>query len=128
VELIENLSIGDGEAVLIGSPSRPFEDKIKEEYLRIAMKSRYVIEAHLPQCFVVNVMKKPNQVFVVVIKNEEFNQRALSELTATIKKSQVLQDAIIWGVNLKSKFLLDIRASKCQIYTTPSSRWKFWNK
>ena len=128
MELLENLKIEQGTTVLLGAPSKPFEKKISDELIDIASKLESAIEVHAPQCFAVGVMSKPEQILVVVVKNDSTKDSALVETTKLMRESKVIQDILVWILPLNNDFLTDVRAAKCQLKKNKSSKWRFWNK
>ncbi len=128
MELLENLEIERGTTVLIGAPTKPFEKKISDELSEITSKLQYAAEVHTPQCFAMGVMTKPEQVLVIVIKDDSTKDSALAEATQLIRDSKVIQDLVVWVLPLNNEFLTDIRAAKCRLKTNKNSKWRFWNK
>jgi len=126
MELFENLEVKRGTTVLIGRPAKPFEKKVSDELLRIALQLEVAMEVHIPQCFAVGVMEQPEQICVIVVKDENIKETALAEITRYIRESKIIQEILVWILPMNSDFLSDIRAAKCQLNKKKRSIWGFW--
>lgn len=104
------LKIQKDTQILLGAPTIPMPKKQSDAIYEIVSKLPEIIEAHLPQCFVIGVMKKPDQVLVVVVETLDAlnatQDKLEEELNKVLPKSKHLN---IWIMDLKNPFLSDIR-------------------
>lgn len=68
--MICELVVPDENMVLIGRPARTMPQERSEAIARLVESIDGVLEAYLPQCFVVEMMESPDQVLVVVLDPE----------------------------------------------------------
>jgi hypothetical protein len=87
-----------------------------------------IIEAHLPQCFLVGVMESPAQVLVIVVDpaaNQQAILNAIGEGLSQVLPIDKLLDVL--PVKPESPMLKDVRSAGCSIKRDAVGRWwKFW--
>jgi hypothetical protein len=120
-----------GAQMLPGAPSKPMSQSAAIAELVASVDG--IVEAHLPQCFVVGVMDAPAQILVVLLGSDGDANLALDQigsgLTACLPEGSHLD---VWPIQSGSAILNDVRGTDCEIYrsiarsTGQRPWWRFW--
>ena len=64
---MQPLHVPTGTKVLLGRPAAPMNESLVSSIAAVVRSVPGIVESHLPQCYIAEVMKSPAQVLVVVI-------------------------------------------------------------
>jgi hypothetical protein len=110
------LKIPAGTPIMLGTPARPMADALLQSIGTMLLGVRGVREAHLPQCFAMDVMDGPAQVLVVVIESGASSEAVTDEVLLGL--AAVLPDDIhldVWSMNPQHSLLASVQATKCRL-------------
>jgi len=125
-----------GSQVLLGAPAQPMPKSISDAIAQLVSAVDAVTEAHLPQCFVVDVMEKPAQILVVLIAPGSNAESVFHEIGEGLRG--ILSDGEfldVWPVQSGNSMLSDVRGAGCEIYASTTGKsnsdgrkpwWRFW--
>jgi len=101
---------------MLGTPARPMAEDLLQSVGTMLLGIGGVREAHLPQCFAVDVMERPAQVLVVVIESDASSEAVTDEVLLGL--AAVLPDDIqldVWSMNPEHSLLTSVQATKCRL-------------
>ena len=101
---------------MLGVPARPLAEALQESIGTMLLNVRGVREAHLPQCFAMDVMERPAQVLVVVIESNASSEDVVDEILLGL--TAVLPDDIqldVWSMDPQHSLLATVRATKSRL-------------
>lgn len=101
---------------MLGTPSRPLEEALLQSIGTMLLSVGGVREAHLPQCFAVDIMERPAQVLVVVIESDASPENVMDEVLLGL--TAVLPDDIhldVWSMDPQHSLLASVQATKCRL-------------
>jgi hypothetical protein len=131
-------SIPAGSRVMIGAPATPMPREVSASIAQAVASVPGVLEAHLPQCFVPDVVG-PAQILVVVLETGADREQALKDLAAALRIALPAGHGIdVWPLSLADELLADVRWARCAIFpqdefearaSAPARRrwWQFWS-
>jgi hypothetical protein len=105
-----------GSAVYLGAPAVPMDSGLANEIASMVAACPEIVEAHLPQCWVKNVMPQAAQILVIVLETPESAhtvRRLESEVSGILPKDSHLD---IWSMTLGHSMLEAVRNAKCKIF------------
>jgi hypothetical protein len=114
--MFEPLDITEDTNVIIGAPSKPMDPLITTALGELAGSVEGIVEAHLPQCFILGVMDKPAQILVVLIDPIVEREVVLQQIEEGLKK--ILPGGYsldVWAMDKETSFLNSVRGTNCQI-------------
>jgi hypothetical protein len=126
---MQPLSIPAGATMLLGPPAKPMPPERTEALTNLVANTEGILEAHLPQLFVVGVMDSAAQILVVSIAPSANQSQVLNSLSAGLKGIVPSNEFLdIWPVAPNSSMLKDVRNANCQILAPARQKpwWKFW--
>jgi hypothetical protein len=111
------IEIRAGTRVLIGAPSEPLNPRTTDQIADAVARLPEILEAHLPQCYIREIMRKSAQVLVIVVPDE----RASGSATVVLRHnlSMLIAPGMhldIWPVLPNNSLLATIRSVGCEIY------------
>ena len=110
------LEITEGTNIILGAPSKPMDPSITAALGEFISSIEGIVEAHLPQCFVLGVMDKPAQILVVVIDQMAEHEAILQQIGDGLSKC--LPDGYsfdVWPMDKGDPLLNKVRETNCQI-------------
>ena len=114
--MMRPFEIPEGTPVMLGAPAKPMDPSISDALGELTSAIEGIVEAHLPQCFVPGVMKKPAQIFVVVIDQmvePKIIFEQISQGLSRILPSDQFLD--VWPMDKENALLGNVRAADCQV-------------
>ena len=114
--MIRPFDIPEGTNVMLGAPAKPMDPLISDALGELTSSIEGIVEAHLPQCFVLGVMDKPAQILVVVIDQTVERKIVFEQIGQGL--SRILpsgQSLDVWPMDKKNSLLSNVRAAGCQI-------------
>ena len=114
--MMRPFEIPEGTPVMLGAPTEPMDPSISDALGELTSSIEGIVEAHLPQCFVLGVMEKPAQILVVVIDQmvepKIVFERIGEGLRRILPSGQSLD---VWPMDKEHALLGNVRAAGCQI-------------
>jgi len=114
--MIRPFDIPEGTNVMLGAPAKPMDPLISNALGELVSSIEGIVEAHLPQCFVLGIMDKPAQILVVVIDQTVERKIVFEQIGQGL--SRILpsgQSLDVWPMDKENSLLGDIRTAGCQI-------------
>lgn len=113
---VKNLDISSSMPVMIGSPRIPMEDSIAGKIAETVLSIPGVVEAHLPQVFIVGAMGQPAQVLVLVVDQIHNPDRVLAGVNKGLQSDvPELEDLYVWLMIETDELLKEIRRTDRQL-------------
>jgi hypothetical protein len=114
--MMRPFEIPEGTKVMLGAPTKPMDPSISDALGELTSSIKGIVEAHLPQCFVLGIMEKPAQILVVVI-DQMIERKIVFEqigqgLSRILPSGQSLD---VWPMDKENSLLGNVRAADCQI-------------
>lgn len=111
-------SVPTGSPVYLGAPAIPMDAEVVEALALMVAAHPEVQEAHLPQCWIQNVMPKAAQILVIVSEFDATGaiKRLESEVSGILPKESHLD---IWWVTADHSMLPAVRNAGCRIFERP---------
>jgi hypothetical protein len=126
---VEPFNVPAGAHILLGAPAKPMPKEQADGLAKMVASIEGVVEAHLPQCFIVETMEKPAQILVVLVAS----QAGLNDVCVSIgdRLNSILPLGThldVWPMSGRSSMLNDVRAVGCEIYRSQLKKpwWKLW--
>lgn len=110
------LRIPSGTPIMLGTPAVPMAEDLLQSIGTMLLSVGGVREAHLPQCFAMDVMERPAQVLVVVIEPDASSETVIDEVLLGL--TAVLPDDIqldVWSMEPEHSLLATIQATKSRL-------------
>ncbi len=110
------LKIPSGTPIMLGTPARQLEEALLQSIGTMLLNVGGVREAHLPECFAMDIMEHPAQVLVVVIESDASTENVMDEVLlglTTILPEDIQLD--VWSMDPEHSLLASIQATKCRI-------------
>ena len=105
-----------GEEILLGRPARPISNNILDCIADIVGKENDILEAHMPQCFIVGLMERADQVLILVhgaaSPIQDILARIEQQLGSVMPDGQSL---LIWPMTEVDDLLETVRQTNCQL-------------
>lgn len=101
---------------MLGTPAVPMAEDLLQLIGTMLLNVRGVMEAHLPQCFAMDVMERPAQVLVVVIESNTSSEDVLDEILLGL--AAVLPDDTqldVWSMDPQHSLLATVQATKSRL-------------
>ena len=101
---------------MLGTPATPMGESLQESIGTMLLSVDGVLEAHLPQCFAIGVMRQPAQVLVVVIESTAPTEDVMDEVLlglASLSSEDIHLD--VWSMNPQHSLLASVQATNCRI-------------
>ncbi len=101
---------------MLGTPARPMAEDLLQSIGTMLLNVAGVREAHLPQCFAMDVMERPAQVLVVVIEPDVSSEDVMDEVLLGL--TAVLPDEIqldVWSMDSRHSLLASVQATNCRL-------------
>jgi hypothetical protein len=115
--MLRSFTVPAKSTVLLGAPARPMPTDRSDRIARMVASIDGIKEAHLPQCFVIGVMKGPAQVLVVVIEPGADHSAILNALDEGLTQILPAGEQIdVWPVSPDSSRLTNVRAARCTLF------------
>lgn len=105
-----------GSQVYLGAPAVPMDSAAVDVIASIVAAYPEVLEAHLPQCWVQNLMPGAAQVLVIVMDGTQDSitaKRLQSEVSGILPKDTHLD---IWWITLSHSMLAAVRNTGCKLF------------
>ena len=131
---MQPMNIPAGAQIMLGAPAQPMPQALSEAIGHTVAQVEGILEAHLPQCYVADVMPQPAQILVLVLRNPEDAENVLRNVSERLRAC-LPEDATLdlWPIDPAHPILDEVRGADCQIYAAttsdPTGRkpwWKFW--
>jgi hypothetical protein len=113
------LNIPIGTKVYLGAPAKPMPIEISEAIGHLACTLPEVIEAHLPQCYIPDMMEAPAQVLVLILSSKTNLESILRSITVR------LPDILPPGMPLDvlpfladNQLVSNVRAAQCRVFAS----------
>ncbi len=110
------LTIPSGTPIMLGSPARPMAEDVLQSIGTMLLSVGGVLEAHVPQCFAMDVMERPAQVLVVVIESDASAEAVMDEVLLGL--TAILPDDIqldVWSMDPQHSLLATVQATKSRL-------------
>jgi hypothetical protein len=110
------LTIPSGTPIMLGTPAVPMEETLLQSIGTMLLNVDGVVEAHLPQCFAMDVMERPAQVLVVVIESNASSEDVVDEVLlglATVLPEDIQLD--VWSMDAQHSLLATVQATKSRL-------------
>jgi hypothetical protein len=110
------LTVPAGSQVYLGAPAVPMDSAVVDAIASMVAAYPEVVEAHLPQCWVRNVMPRAAQILVIVMDGNETASavtRLKSEVSGVLPKDSHLD---IWPLTLNHSMLAGVRNAGCKLF------------
>jgi hypothetical protein len=108
--------IPEGAKVLFSRPPRPLPGYLIRCIASLIASVPGVTEAHLPQCFVADVMTEPAQLLVLVLAVEANEREVVTAVEAGLEAFlRAEQHLEIWAMPTTSRMLETVRKAGCGI-------------
>ena len=123
------ISVPSGAKILIGAPAHPMPKARSHEIAQMVAGINGILEAHLPQFFIVGVSERPAQVLFVSLDESANKDSVLGRigdgLIRVLPKGEYLD---VWPIDHNDSILVEVRQAGCEIFrSTPRKPWwKFW--
>lgn len=131
---VQRLDVPEGTPVLLGPPAAPMPAETAEAIARAVTKLDDVLEAHLPQCFVLNMMERPAQVLFLIVEpgaEGEPMTRAIDRALRPVDLEGGHLD--IWIAHPGDSWHQQLQRLSCQLVRAADDYpeeappwWKFW--
>jgi hypothetical protein len=120
---MEILHIPAGSTVYSGKPANPLPRNIEQEISRGLSVIGGIVEAHLPMCYVREIMPKPALVLVVVVDPVVELDSLMSKVGQTIRHALPKGTSLdIWPIEPKNSMLPLVRNAGCTLFAKGSSK------
>jgi hypothetical protein len=83
---MQPMNIPAGAQIMLGAPAQPMPQALSEAIGHTVAQIEGILEAHLPQCYVAEVMPKPAQILVLVVRSPDDAENVLRQ-TAERKRA-----------------------------------------
>ncbi len=120
---MEAFRIPAGSTVYAGKPANPLSQNIEQEISRCISATEGIVEAHLPMCYIREIMPKPALVLVIVV------DPAVELDSLMAKVGQVVRHALpegtsldIWPLEPQNPVLTLVRNANCMLFARGSSK------
>ena len=77
---MQPMNVPAGAQIMLGAPAQPMPQTHCEAIGRAVAQIEGILEAHLPQCYVANVMEGPAQILVLVLHSPNDVDRMLGKI------------------------------------------------
>ena len=133
--MTEKIHVRSGTELMIGAPANPMPEEISDAIAQLVAQIDGVQEAHLPQCYVPDMMEQPGQILILAIAPKADVRAAMEHigqgLRGVLSEGEPLD---IWPLQPPNPLLDEVRKADCQIYgrratataATIKPWWKFW--
>ncbi len=115
--MINVVQITSDTKVLIAAPAKPMSREISDSIGNMVANFPAVLEAHLPYCHILNVMKEPAQVLVLILEEltdfETIAPAVCGRLPDILPTEMSL---MILPISKESSVAEKIRATQCQVF------------
>jgi|GEM_PF-815730 hypothetical protein len=131
---MQPMNIPAGAQIMLGAPAQPMPQALSEAIGHTVAQIEGILEAHLPQCYVAEVMPKPAQILVLVVRSPDDAENVLRQ-TAERLRACLPEGALLdlWPIESAHPILHEVRGADCQIYAAATGNqagrrpwWKFW--
>ena len=113
----EVVRIPKGTRVYLGAPANPMPEEVVQTIIDSVSTDPNIVEAHLPQCFVADLMKTPGQVLFLVLASKRLESATISSITERLNKAPLSHGSIdIFPLDVSHELYGSVRNSGCQIY------------
>jgi hypothetical protein len=111
------LKVPAGAKIFLGAPARARDPWIVRSVTEIVAAVPDVVEAHIPQCYVPEVMERPAQVLILVITNSTAIEPSLTAVANGIRRLLPTAEHLdIWPVLPSSSIVSAVRGTGCKIF------------
>jgi hypothetical protein len=111
-----DFNIPKGAKIYLGAPAKPLDDELVLRIAELAASFPTVVEAHLPQCWVENVMPNAAQILVLVLATDEGAPElanAVGEGISGLLPSGAHMD--VWKLSVDHELMPAVRKAGCGI-------------
>jgi hypothetical protein len=111
-----DLNIPKGAKIYLGAPAKPLDEELVLRIAELAASFPTVVEAHLPQCWVENVMPSPAQILVLVLATDEGAPElanAVGEGISRLLPNSAHMD--VWKLSINHDLMPAVRKAGCGI-------------
>ncbi|MDG2207972.1 MAG: hypothetical protein P8K78_08715 [Pirellulales bacterium] len=129
---MQPMNIPVGAQIMLGAPAEPMPASQSQAIAHAVAEVEGILEAHLPQCYVAEVMPQPAQILVLVLRSPEDAGKVLREISERLPTCLTEGATLdLWPIEPAHPILGEVRGADCQIYAAdlPASCkpwWKFW--
>ena len=112
-----SIHIPKGSRVYLGAPAKPLDESLVRRISALVANVPSVLEAHLPQCFVEDVMPRAAQILVLVVSAEDEAPELVNAVGLGL--GQILppgEHLDIWPLSIHNSLIGSVRGARCQIY------------
>ena len=131
---MQPMNVPSGAQIMLGAPAQPMPQALSEAIGHTVAQVAGILEAHLPQCYVADVMQQPAQILVLVLRSPNDAEHVLQQigerLRACLPEGATLD---LWPIDPAHPILNEVRGADCQIYASTTGNqagrkpwWKFW--
>lgn len=111
-----NFNIPTGAKIYLGAPAKPLDRALVLRIAKLVASFPTVIEAHLPQCWVEDLMPNPAQILVLVLASDEGTPELTDAvgqgLLRFLPKSSHLD---VWPLSINDDLIPAVRRAGCKI-------------
>ena len=112
----QKMNIPAGTSLIIGPPAIPMEESLSTAIGKLTESIEGILEAHLPQMFIIGVMEEPAQVLVIVRDDNADHAVIAEQLGLGLK--QILPRGMhldVWPISVGHAMLKSVRETGCKI-------------
>jgi hypothetical protein len=110
-----------GSKMLIAAPAKPMPKEISDALMRMAENYSDILEAHLPYCFIPDIMKEPSQILVLILKSGFCLDPIVKSIGVRLTDILPLPgELLLMPIDETNQLCKPVRNARCKIYSKPT--------
>ncbi|MDX3905607.1 MAG: hypothetical protein QHC78_07955 [Pigmentiphaga sp.] len=107
--------LGAADKIIIGKPARPTDEKMVARIERGLSGSVSIMEAHLPQYFLLGNMPGPKLLLVLVVQDASTQENVALKANEVLAKGPEAAAIDVFVTDLNDELLPTVRKAQCQL-------------